>query len=195
MQLLAGGNGGYSGNGAYISIASHGSYTEPTSMTISAGVQVNTIRGGDVGSYLPGSPLPIAFRGAGVGFYAGAVGFNQPDFIGAVINVNGDGTVGSVTFSDTPNIPGQPPTQNNLVSAIAWPTAKLGAFSTSIPYVVSYSINTVATSGGISNFSIMNPNNGVTERAAFLAIDDYSGPNPYLAANIHSANSNTSPTP
>ena len=69
-----------------------------------------------------------------------------------------------------------------MVPSIAWPTATLGAFDTSIPYVVSYSINTSLTNGGISNVSITNPSTSVTDTADFASIDGYSGPNPFTAS-------------
>ncbi len=152
-------------SGIVVPISSAGSYVKTATMTISAGLQINTLTGSDLGS---GS----AFRGLGVGFFDSGSGAGSnafTGFSGVVLNVNG-----TVTLSQAPSATN---VETNYVSYIAWPSATLGAFSTSIPYVFTYTVNTAAANGGISNFSVTNPNTSVTDSADFAAINNYSGTN------------------
>ncbi len=144
--------------GAAVSINSAGSYTKPSKMTISAGLEIGNISGSDLGT-------GETYRGVGLGFYPSAPPGNNAfsNFKGLVLNTNG-----SIALANTV---GQ--TENALVS-VPWPAA-LGTFSVTATYTFTYTINTAAGTGGISNVSVSNGT--VTDTADFATIDNYSGAN------------------
>ena len=63
-------------------------------MTISAGMQIGSLQGSDLGG------VSVFRSGLGLGFFSAQSGGNgYTNFLGIVVNVNGDRTVGSVSFS------------------------------------------------------------------------------------------------
>ncbi len=147
--------------GTAISIASSGSYTQPSVITISAGLELGTTQGSDLGT-------TSVFRGVGLGFFSTNTGNNNgySNFAGIVLN-----TDGSISFSQAPG-----GVESNLVvPSIAWPTATLGAFSATSTYAFSFTINTASASGGITNVSVSN--GSTIDTADFAPIDNYSGTN------------------
>ncbi len=149
-----------------INISSAGSYFKPTVMSISAGLEVDTTAGTDIGS-------GAAFRGVGLGFFSSVGGtFSFSNFSGLILEPDSSLALGFAVGN----------VQTALVD-VPWPTATLGAFSTTIPYTVSYTINTSAANGGISNVSVTNPNTAVTDTLDFTAINNYSGTNIFTPTN------------
>jgi len=160
--------------GTCLPITSTGGYTEPTSMTISAGLEEGTTATGGV----------TAFRGIGLGFFTtnapgplpgNANAFNN--FTGLVIGYNpnnvADPAVFFVNDVDKAN------TAENILVSVPWPTAALGAFSKTTTYAVSYALNTSPATGGISSVSVTNTSTAATDTTDFAAIDSYSGTNPF----------------
>jgi len=125
-------------------------------------------------------------RGLGIGFYSNANGTPTSangfsNFKGLILDVDNSGNAtnrnGALALT---NASGD---AENIPVTVLWPTATLGTFSTTIPYVVTYSINTLASTGGIFNVSVTNPVTGVTDTADYLPIDNYAGPNIFTPTN------------
>ncbi len=150
---------------AVLPISSNGNYTKPPVMTISAELEVNNT----------GSDSQV-FRGIGLGFYASTPG---PDgdtgFNGLVLS-----PTGTLSLSNNPG-----PTQSSKANfvTVPWPSGTLGAFSTTTAYTVSYTVNTAASTGGISGVSVTDPGTGVTDTADFALINSYNGNNIFTDAN------------
>ncbi len=150
--------------GAGVTISTSGGYIKPTAMTISAGLTMGTVNAGTLSS--------TSYFGLGLGYYP-----SLPGSATSVTNFNGivlepTGALALVSTSGT---------TESVLASVAWPTATLGAFSTSTSYTVSYAINTSAAAGGVSNVAVSN--GAVTDFADFASIDGYVGTNNFTNAN------------
>ncbi len=138
-------------------------------MTISAGLEVNNDEG-----------ISGPYLGVGLGFYSSSVPVNDasasaiPYFSGVVLNP----TLNSLTLSQG----AADGTRTTFVS-VPWPSATLGTLPSTTIYSVSYSIDTAASNGGISNVTVTNTTTGVSDSADFAAIDSYNGANLFTDGN------------
>ncbi len=166
-------------NGGVEIPTSSGSYTPASTLTISAGLQVNTINQN-------GDPFG---RGMGIGFCA-MTNISQPieyasgGFIGLTIDAQGtpNRATGVPTGPGTVELDMVDPSNSNAPEfrpvAIPFPAA-LGTFSTSAVYTLSYTVNT--STGQISNVSLSNGT--VTDSADYAAIDNYNTSGWFTVAN------------
>ncbi len=135
--------------GVALPISTTPTFTKPTSMTISAALESNTIQNDN-----------DVWRGIGIGFYSainGTFGMNgYNNFVGVVLS-----PIGTLQL-----VLDNGPTGNtkNLLESVPWSGIDGAPFSTTTMYTLTYTINTVT--GGISGVTLSGSN------ADFSSIDN-----------------------